>query len=146
MTAGLKRAWGRLFKQNTHGSLFIIGLLNGFLPCGLVYMALAGSLATGSLTEGVLYMLLFGLGTIPIMLATAFLGNFIGLRARRFINRMLPVGAAIIAVLFIVRGLGLGIPLLSPPTDMTKPMMMHHGKQMEKMPAMDQEDQIHSEP
>lgn len=131
-TAYLKQTWSRLFSKNTYNSLFVIGLLNGFLPCGLVYMALAGSLATGGVVSGISYMLLFGLGTIPVMLAMSFVGNFIGVKTRRYINRLLPVGAAVIAVLFIVRGLGLGIPYLSPPDDMTKPMMMHSEMKEEK--------------
>ncbi len=124
LTQKLKDLFGRFFGRNTYSSLLVIGLLNGFLPCGLVYMALAGSLAAGGILPGVSYMLLFGLGTIPVLLAMSFLGNFIGLRIRRHINRLLPVGAALIAVLFIFRGLGLGIPLLSPPSDMTRQMHM----------------------
>ena len=134
-TARLKNLWSRFFQKNTYGSLFVIGLLNGFLPCGLVYMALAGSLAVGSIAGGVSYMLLFGLGTIPVMLAMAFAGNFIGLKARRFINRLLPVGAALIAVLFILRGLALGIPYISPPADMSNAKMMHAGEKMEHPPC-----------
>jgi sulfite exporter TauE/SafE len=131
-TAALKRWWGKLFNKNTYSSLLVIGLLNGFLPCGLVYMALAGSLAVGGVVPGISYMVLFGLGTIPVMLAMSFVGNFIGVRTRRYINRLLPVGAALIAVLFILRGLGLGIPFLSPPDDMTKPVMMHSEMKEEK--------------
>lgn len=135
ITSSLKRLWGRFFQTNTYGSLLVIGLLNGFLPCGLVYMALAGSLATGSIPGGITYMLLFGLGTTPILLAMSFTGNFVGIRLRRFINRMLPVGAAVIAVLFILRGLALGIPYISPPADMSNAKMMHSAREMEHPPC-----------
>ncbi|MDW7695237.1 sulfite exporter TauE/SafE family protein [Flammeovirgaceae bacterium SG7u.111] len=103
-----------LFMSRSYKSLFLIGLLNGLLPCGLVYLALAGSVATGHAWSGAAYMALFGLGTFPIMLSISLLGNMIGVRVRNQIRRAMPVIIACIGVLFIVRGLNLGIPYLSP--------------------------------
>ena len=81
------RAWlGKLFKQKNHSSLFVIGLLNGLLPCGLVYMAVAGSLATGDVAESILFMAFFGLGTLPIMWSIAFFGNYMGVGIRQKIR------------------------------------------------------------
>ncbi len=116
----IKALWAKLFGQRSYGSFFLIGILNGFLPCGLVYMALAGAAATGAVTSSILYMFLFGVGTIPVMLATTYLGSFIGLGIRNFVNKLLPVGAIVLAVLLIVRGLSLGIPYLSPRAMMTE--------------------------
>ncbi len=48
----LKKKFGKLLKSKSVVSVFYIGLLNGFLPCGLVYVAMAGALATGSLSTG----------------------------------------------------------------------------------------------
>jgi sulfite exporter TauE/SafE len=115
MVGRLKSLWRRFLSQRTVPSLFVVGILNGFLPCGLVYVAIAGALAlsTGPVS-GMVYMALFGLGTFPVMLAVSMAGSLIGLRLRRSLTRLLPVGAALLAVLFVLRGLSLGIPYVSP--------------------------------
>jgi sulfite exporter TauE/SafE len=89
-------------------------ILNGFLPCGFVYLALAGAISTGGIVSGIIYMVMFGLGTAPILLALSITGRIVSLNLRRKINRLLPVGAVILAAIFILRGLSLGIPYLSP--------------------------------
>jgi sulfite exporter TauE/SafE len=110
----LRGAFGKLWGSQSMPSMFAIGFLNGFLPCGFVYVALAAALTAGNVTASGAFMILFGIGTIPAMLATSLFGPFVGLRTRRFINRLLPVGAAILAILLILRGLSLGIPYISP--------------------------------
>ena len=110
----LKRKFGLLLKQKTVASTFLIGLLNGFLPCGLVYVAVAGAIAMGSPLEGASYMFLFGLGTLPVMLTVSMAGNFIGLNVRKKINRVIPAFMIVLACLFILRGMNLGIPYISP--------------------------------
>lgn len=110
----IKIFWGKLFKDSRLASLLLIGLLNGFLPCGLVYMALAGAAATGSALMGGLYMILFGIGTIPILVVLSLFGKAVSGKAKRIFQRMIPVGGVIIAVLIILRGLSLGIPYISP--------------------------------
>lgn len=108
-------AWGTLFRKHSILSMFGIGLLNGLLPCGLVYVALAAAIATGSAVHGAGYMALFGLGTFPTMLAMGLFGSIIlPARIRQSLVRALPVGAAILALLLVMRGLSLGIPYLSP--------------------------------
>ncbi len=111
----LKKAMGKMFSIRSFSSLFFIGLLNGLLPCGLVYMAIAGAVGTGNVTQGSLYMILFGLGTIPMMLTISLAGNFMSLAIRKKINKLIPVLVVGIGLLFILRGLSLGIPFLSPP-------------------------------
>ena len=69
----VKSSLGKALKKKTADTFLTIGFLNGFLPCGLVYMAVFGSVATGSLLEGSLYMVLFGLGTIPLMTTAIYL-------------------------------------------------------------------------
>lgn len=108
---------GRLFQKRSNSSLFLIGLLNGLLPCGLVYMALAGALATADLFLSVVFMIMFGLGTIPMLFAVSILGNIATSRLRKIINKLIPVVVIIIGIIFILRGLSLGIPYISPSND-----------------------------
>lgn len=105
---------GLLFKNNSSFALLGIGMLNGLLPCGLVYVALAGATATGLFWGGFFYMMLFGLGTIPMMLLASQFRGFISLSVRNKMRQAVPVFVGVMAVLFIIRGLNLGIPYLSP--------------------------------
>jgi len=109
-----KRLWARLFGRDSIQALFVVGLLNGFLPCGLVYVALAGAVTTGSLYGGVMYMAVFGLGTFPVMFAMSLVGRLLGTGFKAKLRRLVPVGAIVLAALFILRGLSLGIPYVSP--------------------------------
>ncbi len=110
----IKSSLGNQFKNKSYKSLFTIGLLNGFLPCGMVYVALFGAIAMQSASLGVLYMLLFGLGTMPLMTIVVYIHSLIKLPFRNKIQKAIPYVAVIIGVLFILRGLGLGIPYVSP--------------------------------
>ena len=116
----LKRKFGILFKRKSVLSVFLIGLLNGFLPCGLVYIAVAGAIASGGYLEGALYMFVFGLGNLPIMLAVSLAGNFISLNLRKRINKLIPAFMVVLAFLFILRGMNLGIPYISPQLQQTE--------------------------
>lgn len=104
----------RLMQSGTTGALFLIGLLNGLLPCGLVYVALAGAIGTGSLTGSVVFMVIFGLGTLPLLLMVSLAGNTVGKTLRARINQLIPIVVILVGILFILRGLNLGIPYISP--------------------------------
>ena len=104
-----------LLKNSSLGSLFVIGLLNGLLPCGLVYVALAGAIATGGVVSGALFMFVFGLGTLPLLAFVTLAGNIISGSFKSKINKLIPLVIVIIGALFILRGLNLGIPYISPP-------------------------------
>ena len=95
-------------------ALYTTGLLNGLLPCGLVYLALAGALSAPGVAGAAGYMALFGLGTLPLMLGLSLTGRLVPGTWRGRLRRAVPVLATVLAGLFIVRGLGLGIPYLSP--------------------------------
>jgi sulfite exporter TauE/SafE len=95
-------------------SLFPIGLLNGLLPCGLVYVAIAASLATMDTLHGVLLMFSFGIGTLPVMAGLMVFGHLISVPARQKINKAVPYFVGVMAVMLILRGMNLGIPYLSP--------------------------------
>ncbi|PCI10370.1 MAG: hypothetical protein COB73_03565 [Flavobacteriaceae bacterium] len=110
----VKSNLGKLLKQKSNRALFSIGILNGFLPCGLVYMALVGSIATSNASIGALYMFVFGLGTIPLMTTAVYLGNVLSISVRNKIQKAIPVFVVMIGILFILRGMGLGIPYISP--------------------------------
>lgn len=110
----VKNAMGSELKKKTPGTFFTIGYLNGLLPCGLVYMAIFGALASGNALQGSLYMAVFGLGTIPLMTTAIYLGNFLTSSVKQYILKAIPVFVVTIGILFILRGLGLGIPYLSP--------------------------------
>ncbi len=124
----LKLAFGKLFKNSSYYSLLTIGLLNGFLPCVLVYVALAGAIASGEIINGSLYMIVFGLGTLPIMLSVSLLGHLISGKFRKQIQKLIPVFIIIIGILFILRGMNLGIKYISPKLNKTNhtEMTMHH--------------------
>ncbi|WP_034043929.1 sulfite exporter TauE/SafE family protein [Wocania ichthyoenteri] len=110
----VKSALGKALKKKTADTFLTIGFLNGFLPCGLVYMAVFASITTGNALQGSLYMMLFGLGTIPLMTSAIYLGKFLNTTIKQRIQKAIPVFVVIIGLLFIIRGLGLGIPYLSP--------------------------------
>jgi len=110
----VKSSLGQQFKNKSYKSLITIGLLNGFLPCGMVYVALFGAIAMQNVTLGIGYMLLFGLGTIPMMVAVVYASGLISFSFRGTIQKAIPLVAVIIGMLFIIRGLGLDIPYLSP--------------------------------
>lgn len=110
----VKTSLGSQFKRKTPDALFTIGVLNGFLPCGLVYAALFGAIAMSSLTLSISYMLLYGLGTIPMMSFVVLISNIFSISLRTKMQKLIPVVAVFIGILFIIRGLGLDIAYLSP--------------------------------
>jgi len=112
----IKSRFMLLLKNKSSYSLLVIGILNGFLPCGFVYMALAGALTAGSIPASMFFMAAFGFGTLPAMFVTSMAGGFISLNIRRKISRLAPAFILLFAVLFILRGLNLGIPFISPKT------------------------------
>ena len=110
----IKSSLGKQFKNKSYQSLFTIGLLNGFLPCGMVYVALFGAIAMQNVPFGILYMLLFGIGTIPMMSSVTYLNSILTVSFRNKIQKAIPYVGVVIGILFILRGLGLGIPYVSP--------------------------------
>ncbi len=120
-TGWVKRQLGHLLRDPRPGHQAAIGFFNGLLPCGLVYLGIAGALSLGHVWQGSLFMVAFGLGTAPALLATMLLGNWAGAGFRNALHRLSPVAVGLMAVLLILRGLDLGIPYLSPQLEnMTK--------------------------
>ena len=95
-------------------SFILLGMANGLLPCGMVYVAIAGALTTGSVLHSTLFMAMFGAGTLPAMMAFGLLGARLTLPVRQTLRRIIPYGITVMAVILILRGLNLGIPFISP--------------------------------
>lgn len=110
----IRQSVGDRIRKKGFASIYLLGVFNGMLPCALVYMALFGAVAMQQPVSGAAYMALFGLGTIPLMSIVAYLQNVIAPIARGKLRRLIPVAAVIVGSLFVLRGLGLGIPYISP--------------------------------
>ena len=110
----IRQPFQQLFRQKKLTSVFLLGLLNGFIPCGMVYMAAAGAFAGASFTNGILFMVFFGLGTLPMMYMVSAGFQLAGPALRSKIKSVMPVLIGVVGVLFILRGLNLGIPVISP--------------------------------
>lgn len=111
---------GKLLQKSDYSSRFLTGILNGFLPCGMVYMALTASLAAGGIWQGATFMALFGLGTFPFMFAAVLFGNLLNTATRNKILKIVPVFMLALGALFILRGMELGIPYVSPKKEALK--------------------------
>ncbi len=110
-TSNIKALFRKLFGMRSRLTLLSIGIVNGLLPCGFVYIALAGAIANSEDLyllnipfSSLFYMLLFGLGTVPAMLSISLFGNFIGIRFKNTIRKATPYIAIIVAVFLIYRG------------------------------------------
>tara|TARA_R110002050_G_scaffold33846_4_gene85722 strand:+ start:32236 stop:32937 length:702 start_codon:yes stop_codon:yes gene_type:complete len=110
----IKSRLGKELQKKSPDTFITIGFLNGLLPCGLVYMALFGSIATANPWLGALFMVLFGVGTIPLMTTAVYFGSLLKGPAKKSVQRLIPVFVILVGLLFIIRGLGLGIPYISP--------------------------------
>jgi hypothetical protein len=100
-------------KKQLYGML-ILGMANGLLPCGMVYLAITGAMAAGNLMGGVAFMAFFGIGTFPAMFLLTYFGSFISLNVRNNMKKAIPFFVATMAILLILRGLNLNIPMISP--------------------------------
>jgi uncharacterized protein len=110
----LKSSLGYFLKKGGSTAFFASGVLNGLLPCGMVFIALIASLALQNPVNGALYMFFFGIGTIPMLVSIMITGKILSLSLRTKLTNFLPYVAMFIGILFIVRGLGLGIHYISP--------------------------------
>jgi len=111
---GLKAAMSMQLQKRNLSSLALLGMLNGLLPCGLVYVALAGAAVCSAIWASVGYMAAFGIGTLPMMLALSLSGKMFPPAVRLKLRAAIPAGVFLLAALLILRGLSLGIPYLSP--------------------------------
>ena len=106
------------FLMKERKNLLAIGILNGFLPCGLIYFAFASAISTGSILESSLYMAFFGLGTIPAMMGLMYFKNIITKKIN--LAKIVPYALLVMGVLLVMRGMDLNIPYLSPSKQMNE--------------------------
>jgi sulfite exporter TauE/SafE len=110
----VQRIMIRVLRAKGIFSFLLFGIANGFLPCGMVYIAVAGALAATEVYQSVSFMTSFGLGTLPAMMTVAFSRQFFSLRARNSFRKIVPILVSMMAILLILRGMNLGIPFISP--------------------------------
>lgn len=108
---GLQQRMGNVLHRHPQGASFMFGLLNGLIPCGMVYAALAGAIATTSALDGALFMASFGVGTAPLMMAAAVLGHSFSGSLRARFKILQPVLLLVSGLLLIQRGLHLDLSL-----------------------------------
>ncbi len=114
-TDALHRIIRYLWGKHSTLSSFLLGMTNGLLPCGMVYFALAGALSSTTIVGSLLFMILFGAGTLPLMFSVHFAGTtYLSLSFRNKTRKLVPFFIASMGVLLILRGLNLGIPYISP--------------------------------
>ncbi|MEW5798320.1 MAG: sulfite exporter TauE/SafE family protein [Bacteroidota bacterium] len=110
----VKQKFAFLMQKKGMTTLFVLGMLNGLLPCGLVYTALIGATAVADAWQSALFMMFFGIGTIPALVAVSLTGKLVSIKYRSLFTKAIPVFSIALAVILILRGMNLGIPLLSP--------------------------------
>jgi uncharacterized protein len=110
----VKAQLGKVIGKPSFGAITAAGILNGMLPCGLVYMALTASLSVPTTAQATLLMYAFGLGTIPMMISITLLKSRMAFLRTNHLRKMVPVVLFAFGCLFVLRGMNLGIPYLSP--------------------------------
>lgn len=110
----LNFALGKIIKSKHPMKLSFLGMLNGLLPCGMVYAALLNALLTGEIVGSALAMVFFGIGTLPAMVGVIYMANKITPKLRAKFNKVVPYLISIVGLLIVLRGLNLGIPYISP--------------------------------
>jgi uncharacterized protein len=104
----------RIIQQPTLPAMWGMGMANGLLPCGMVYVAATGAIASGSISGGMGFMICFGLATIPALYFLSLLGTLFNTALRQNMRRVLAFGTLVIGILLIIRGLNMNIPYISP--------------------------------
>lgn len=125
---------GYLIGKTGYSSRFLTGILNGFLPCGMVYMALTASLACGSIWQSGFFMILFGLGTLPFMFLAVLFGNMLTTSIRNSFLKIIPFMMIVLGCLFVLRGLEVGIPYISPNKKALKVYKVKPGEKLKTQP------------
>jgi uncharacterized protein len=108
-TSRLLRPLGSRISSPTIGSKFALGLMLGFLPCGLIYAALLKAMSTGTVLAGAMNMMAFGLGTVSALMAigifsTAFSRKLARLNASGWGSRVTAISIALLGAVLVWRG------------------------------------------
>jgi sulfite exporter TauE/SafE len=125
LVEAVKSRMATQLRRRSFLSLGLLGLLNGLLPCGLVYVACAGAVSTGGILAATRYMAAFGAGTVPLTLTISLAGKLVPFSLRLRLSKAIPVSVCLLAALLILRGMSLGIPYLSPDLTAANPSCCH---------------------
>ena len=112
----LKNIFGYLLKTKTIYGFLLLGMLNGLLPCAMVYMALFGAVSTQGMLQGGMFMFWYGVGTIPLMTSMVWVGQWLNSKWKTRFQKSIPILLILMGGVLIIRGLGLDIPYVSPST------------------------------
>jgi sulfite exporter TauE/SafE len=107
----LKQQMATKLQSRSAGSWLMLGIFNGLIPCGMVYMALMSSIATGSMGSGAIYMMIFGLGTFPAMISIGIAKQKFTPALRSRIRRFTPVMLAVAGIWLVMRGVLVDLPV-----------------------------------
>ncbi len=110
----LMRLQARAKKRKGRTWFVLSGAINGLLPCGMVYAALIPVAGAASPLQAGLAMVLFGVGTLPLLLGINLAGSQLMSRFTRHFQKLIPITVVLIATVLILRGMDLDIPFLSP--------------------------------
>lgn len=111
---------GKVIASRSPFKIPLLGMLNGMLPCGMVYVAMINALLAGNPLSSAGAMAVFGLGTLPAMIAVGFAANRISASVRQKINRAVPYMLTVVGLLIVLRGMNLDIPFISPKVSVIK--------------------------
>lgn len=125
-TARFLRPLGSRISSPTVGSKFVLGLMLGFLPCGLIYAALLNAMSTGTMIAGAMTMMAFGLGTVSALMAIGIFSSAFSLKLARLNasgwgSRVTAISVASLGVILVWRGV---MPMLM--ARMTEAASCHH--------------------
>lgn len=110
----LQNLMGRILRKTNTLSFLLLGMLNGLLPCGMVYLAVIGAISASNTLHSILFMAMFGIGTFPAMFLLSWFGMRISMDLRTQFRKLVPFVVAAMGVILILRGMNLGIPFISP--------------------------------
>lgn len=107
----INRIIGTVMTNEHFSTPFVLGFLNAMLPCGMIYIALGTGLSSGNMSEAALYLISFGLGTLPLMFMVSLSGQFLSLQMRRSWQKAIPIIFMISGIILIYKGMNIALPV-----------------------------------
>jgi len=107
----INRIIGTVMTNEHFSTPFVLGFLNAMLPCGMIYIALGTGLSSGNMSEAALYLISFGLGTLPLMFMMSLSGQFLSLQMRRSWQKTIPIIFMISGIILIYKGMNIDLPV-----------------------------------
>jgi len=107
----INRIIGTVMTNEHFSTPFVLGFLNAMLPCGMIYIAMGTGLSSGNMSEAALYLISFGLGTLPLMFMMSLSGQFLSLQMRRSWQKTIPIIFMISGIILIYKGMNIDLPV-----------------------------------